>query len=612
MAIWQFSSSLYDKFLNGSLHLYDIMQYTFREKGGITMDKILRINMSNLKVSEEKIGGDYLGLGGRGLTSMIVSKEVPATCNPVGQHNKLAIAPGLLTGTAAANSGRLSIGAKSPLTGGIKESNVGGTASTKLARLGIAAIIVEGKPEKGKLYGLAVSKDGAEIFPADDLKGLGNYGLVEKLQSKYNKKVGIISIGPAGEMRMAMASIAVTSTNGTPSRHAGRGGMGAVMGSKGLKAIVVDDTGAEKVTMINPDLFKEASQKFVKTLREHPVTSQGLPTYGTNILAAIINEAGGYPTRNFSSGRFEGTDKISGETMHQIISKRGGKTTHSGCTTCIIQCSNEYVDENGKYITSALEYETIWANGANCGIDDLDAIARIDRLCDDYGFDTIEMGCTLGVAMEAGVKEFGDAEGAIQLIHEAGKGTPLGRIIGNGAAFTGKAFGVVRVPVVKSQGMPAYDPRAIQGIGVTYATSTMGADHTAGYAIAANVLKVGGYVDPLKPDGQAELSQNLQITTAAVDSTGLCLFVAFPALDIPECFEGVIGMLNGRYGWNLSADDVAALGKKILQVERDFNERAGFSNVDDRLPEFFKEEKLPPHNLTFLVPDVDLDKVYKF
>jgi aldehyde:ferredoxin oxidoreductase len=576
------------------------------------MDRIFRVNMSSLKVSEEKVSGEYHGLGGRGLTSMVVSKEVPPLCNPIGQHNRLVITPGLLTGTTAANSGRLSIGAKSPLTGGIKESNVGGTAATKLARLGIAAIIVEGRPEKGKLYGLAVNKDGAKLFPADDLKGLGNYELVERLQTKYDKKVGIISIGPAGEMKMAMASIAVTSTNGFPSRHAGRGGMGAVMGSKGLKTIVVDDTGAEKVTIKNPDLFKEASQKFAKALRQHPVTSEGLPKYGTNVLAGIINEAGGYPTRNFSSGRFEGTDKISGETMYEIISKRGGKTTHSGCTTCIIQCSNEYVDEKGKYITSGLEYETIWANGANCGIDDLDAIARIDRLCDDYGFDTIEMGCTLGVAMEAGVKEFGDAEGAIALIHEAGKGTPLGRIIGNGAGFTGKAFGVTRVPVVKNQGMPAYEPRAVQGIGVTYATSPMGADHTAGYATATNIMRVGGYVDPLKPDGQVALSQNLQITTAAVDSTGLCLFVAFPALDIPECFEGVIGMLNGRYGWNLTADDVAALGKKILKVERDFNERAGFSNLDDRLPEFFREEKLPPHNLTFLVPDADLDKVFKF
>jgi aldehyde:ferredoxin oxidoreductase len=576
------------------------------------MDRIFRVNMSSLKVSEEKVSGEYHGLGGRGLTSMVVSKEVPPLCNPIGQHNRLVITPGLLTGTTAANSGRLSIGAKSPLTGGIKESNVGGTAATKLARLGIAAIIVEGRPEKGKLYGLAVNKDGAKLFPADDLKGLGNYELVERLQTKYDKKVGIISIGPAGEMKMAMASIAVTSTNGFPSRHAGRGGMGAVMGSKGLKAIVVDDTGAEKVTIKNPDLFKEASQKFAKALRQHPVTSEGLPKYGTNVLAGIINEAGGYPTRNFSSGRFEGTDKISGETMYEVISKRGGKTTHSGCTTCIIQCSNEYVDEKGKYITSGLEYETIWANGANCGIDDLDAIARIDRLCDDYGFDTIEMGCTLGVAMEAGVKEFGDAEGAIALIHEAGKGTPLGRIIGNGAGFTGKAFGVTRVPVVKNQGMPAYEPRAVQGIGVTYATSPMGADHTAGYATATNIMRVGGYVDPLKPDGQVALSQNLQITTAAVDSTGLCLFVAFPALDIPECFEGVIGMLNGRYGWNLTADDVAALGKKILKVERDFNERAGFSNLDDRLPEFFREEKLPPHNLTFLVPDADLDKVFKF
>ena len=388
--------------------------------------------------------------------------------------------------------------------------------------------------------------------------------------------------------------------------------MGAVMGSKGLKAIVVDDAGGEEVAIKNPEAFKEAAQTFAKALRDHPVTGQGLPTYGTNVLAAIINEAGGYPTRNFSSGRFEGTDKISGETMHEIILKRGGKTAHSGCTTCIIQCSNEYVDEKGKYITSALEYETIWANGANCGIDDLDAIARIDRLCDDYGFDTIEMGDAIGVAMEAGVKEFGDAEGAIQLIHEAGKGTPLGRIIGNGSAFTGKAFGVTRVPVVKNQGMPAYDPRAIQGIGVTYATSTMGADHTAGYAIATNIMKIGGYVDPLKPDGQMALSQNLQITTAAVDSTGLCVFIAFAALDIPECFGAVIGMLNACYGLNLTPDDVVALGKKILKVERDFNERAGLSNVDDRLPEFFKKEKLPPHNLTFLVPDVDLDELYKF
>jgi len=576
------------------------------------MDRIIRIKMDSLKADEEKIGGDYLGLGGRGLTSMIVSKEVPPLCHPIGHHNKLVIAPGLLSGSAAANSGRLSIGGKSPLTGTIKESNVGGTAATKLARLGISAIIVEGKPAEGNLHIIAVSKDGAKILPADELKGLGNYALVEKLQAKYGKNAGIISIGTAGEMKMAMASIAVTSTNGTPSRHAGRGGMGAVMGSKGLKAIVIDDTGAEKAVIKNPEAFKEASQKFVKTLREHPVTSQGLPTYGTNVLASIVNEAGGYPTRNFSSGRFEGTDKISGETMYQIISKRGGKTTHAGCTTCIIQCSNEYLDENGKYITSALEYETVWANGANLGIDDLDAIARIDRLCDDYGFDTIEMGCSLGVAMEAGIKKFGDVEGAMELIHEAGKGTPLGRIIGNGAAFTGKAFGVVRVPVVKGQGMPAYEPRAVQGIGVTYATSTMGADHTAGYATAVNIMKVGGYVDPLKPDGQAELSQNLQIITAALDSTGLCLFIAFPAMDIPACLEGVIGMLNARYGLNLTADDVTALGKKILKVERGFNEAAGFSNVDDRLPEFFKEEKLPPHNLTFLVPDSDLDKVYKF
>ena len=575
------------------------------------MDKIYRVDMTNLKVSSEPIPEKYAGLGGRALTSAVVSSEVPPVCHGLSASNKIIYAPGLLGGTAAANSGRLSVGTKSPLTGGIKESNAGGTAAQKLARLGIAAVVVEGKPKEDKLYKLTITPDGAELSPADDLKGLGNYDTVAKLTEQYGDKVGYISIGQAGEMKMSGASVAVTDRENRPTRHAGRGGVGAVMGSKGLKVIVVDDGGA-RVPLKDPEAFRAAAKEFARLLREHPVTGEGLPTYGTNILANVINEAGAYPTRNFSDGRFEGTEKISGETQHDVILARGGKIGHPCLPGCIITCSRIYHDKDGNYLTKGPEYETIWAQGANCGIDDMDAIAQMDRLCDDYGVDTIEMGVAIGVAMAGGVKEFGDAEGAIELLNEVGAGTPLGRIIGNGAAVTGQAFGVANVPVVKRQALPAYDPRAIKGIGVTYATSTMGGDHTAGYAVAQNILKIGGDIDPLKPEGQAEISRELQIATAAVDSTGLCLFVAFCVLDRPEALDAIREMINAQYGLNLTGDGVVALGKQVLQMERAFNEAAGFTKADDRLPMFFKEEPLAPHNVVFDVPDEDLDAVHNF
>jgi aldehyde:ferredoxin oxidoreductase len=578
------------------------------------MRRLMRVDMGKGTVRMEDLVGEYAQLGGRGLTSTIVAREVDPLCHPLGSKNKLVVAPGLLSGTTAANSGRLSVGGKSPLTGGIKESNVGGNASVRLGRLGLGGIVVEGLPPAGKWFYLLVNKDGGKLFPADDLKGLKNYDLCEKLQAKYGEKAGILSIGPAGEMKLSAASVAVTSTQGKPSRHAGRGGMGAVMGSKGLKAIVVDDKDAPGIAYADADAFKQAAGVFRDALREHPVTKPGggLAVYGTNVLVNVINEAGAFPTRNFTEGRFEGASKISGETMHDIIKARGGSTTHSGCSTCIIQCSNVYNDKDGKYLTSGFEYETIWANGANCGIDDLDSIAQIDRLCDDYGVDTIDMGCAIGVAMYAGVKKFGDAAGAIELLHEVGKGTALGRIIGSGAAVVGQTFGVSHVPVVKSQGLPAYDPRGVKGIGVTYATTPMGADHTAGYAVATNIMKVGGFVDPLKPEGQVDLSRGLQIATAAIDAAGLCVFVAFAVMDIPAGMEAIPKMLNAQYGWNLTLDGVMDYGKKILKVERAFNQAAGFTPADDRLPEFFLNEALPPHNVVFDVPAKELDQVFNF
>ena len=575
---------------------------------------ILRINMGangGPKVSAVPLG-EYTGLGGRALTSSIISKEVPPLCHPLSEDNKLVIAPGLLSGTGVAQSGRISVGCKSPLTGGIKESNSGGQASQVMARLGYGAIILEGRPKEDNLYKIFINKDGVKITPDSSLCMLGNYDLIEKMKKEYGDKIACISIGPAGEMKMSASSVAFTDMEQRPTRHAGRGGSGAVMGSKGVKVIVLDDTGLSNRTAKDPEKLRTANKAFVDGLRKHPVTGEGLPAFGTNVLANVINEAGAYPTHNFQWGRFLGTSKISGETQAETEKARGGIATHGCHRGCVIQCSGVYMDKDGHYLTKQPEYETVWAHGANCGIDDLDSIAMLDRLDDDFGLDTIEMGATIGVAMEAGLAKFGDAEAAIRLLKEVGKGSDLGRILGNGAAVTGKVFGIERVPVVKGQAMPAYDPRAVQGIGVTYATSTMGADHTAGYAVATNILKVGGYIDPLKPEGQIDLSRNLQIATAAVDSTGMCLFIAFAILDQPDTFQALIDLLNAFYGLSLTADDVVALGKHVLKMERDFNARAGFTAKHDRLPEYFKKEALPPHNVTFQVTDEDLDKVYNW
>jgi aldehyde:ferredoxin oxidoreductase len=580
------------------------------------MDKILRIDMGadgGPKVKTEPVGS-YAGMGGRALTSAIVSKEVPPTCHPLSEDNKLVIAPGLLSGSAAAMSGRISVGCKSPLTGGIKEANSGGQPSQMIGRLGYAAIVLEGRPKDDTLYRIYINKDKVEIKADKSLKMLGNYAVAEKMKAEYGDKVSCISIGPAGEMKMAAASVAFTDMELRPTRHAGRGGVGAVMGSKGVKVIVVDDAGCKARSPQEAEKFKEANKAFVAGLRKHPVTGQGLPTYGTNVLTNVINEAGAYPTKNFMWGRFDGCSKISGETQAETENARGGEgsATHGCHRGCVIRCSGTFYDKDGHYLTKQPEYETVWAHGGNCGIDDLDAIAMLDRLDDDYGLDTIEMGATIGVAMEAGIAKFGDAQAAINLVKEVGKGTPLGRILGNGAAVTGRVFGVERVPVVKGQAMPAYDPRGVQGIGVTYATTTQGADHTAGYAVTANILGVGGSVNPLKPEGQIELSRNLQIATAAIDSTGMCLFIAFAILDQPDTFQALLDLLGSFGGQKLTGDDVVALGKSILKMEREFNAKAGFTKEMDRLPDYFKKEKLPPHNVTFMVKDSDLDQVFNW
>lgn len=576
------------------------------------MDKIVRINLSDLSTKTEPVPAEWAGLGGRALTSTIVAKEVPPTCHALGASNKLVFAPGLLTGTAAANSGRLSVGAKSPLTGGIKESNVGGTAARMLAKLGIKAVILEGLPPEDKWYNIHIAKGGVTIQEEKELVGKGNYALVQAVQARYGIPVGVISVGPVGEMKMLTANISVADPE-SHIRSAGRGGLGAVMGSKKIKFISIDETGVPPVIPKDAAKFKEAARIFAKTLLDHPVSGQGLPTYGTDVLVNILNEAGGLPTRNFTSGQYADHDKISGETMHDTIVARGGMPTHPCHPGCQIQCSQIYNDKDGNYLTSGFEYETIWGLGADCCISDLDDIATADHIMDDIGCDSIETAVTFGVAMEAGVLPFGDGKGVVRMLKdEIGRGTTLGRILGGGAAQVGRVYGVTRVPVVKNQAIPAYDPRSVKGIGVNYAMSTMGADHTSGYAVATNILSVGGHVDPLSKVGQIELARNLNIATAAIDSTGMCLFIAFPALDIPECLTSLIDMLNACYGINLTGDDVTALGKSVLKTEHAFNLAAGLSKEHDRLPEFFSKEVLPPHNAIWDFTPEELDSYWDF
>jgi len=577
--------------------------------------------MTDSSYKVEEVPEAYKHLGGRGLTSYVVADEVPPMAHPLGPNNKLVIAPGIVTGTAASTSARLSCGAKSPLTGGIKESNAGSSWAADMAVLGIKALIIEGQPEKnGQYAGLDIAWDEAagkpkiEFFDATEYAGKDLFEVFPKLYERFGTKVSLAGCGVSGEYGYGNAGIVFNDREKRPTRYAGRGGLGSVLGSKGVKFMVINRAGAPGVDIADKDMFQQGRKKMTEALATHDITKPkgALNTYGTAVLINILNEAGGLPTKNFSSGRFEGAAKIAGEAIFEGNKERLGKDlyNHACSPGCTIQCSNTWHDLQGNEIASCVEYESDWAMGANCGIDDLDAIGEMVHLCNAYGLDTIETGVSIAVAMEGGAAEFGDAQGAIQMIHEMGQGTPLGRILGGGTGFVGKAYGVTRVPAVKGQGMPAYEPRAVRGIGITYATSTMGADHTAGYTIAPEILGVSGKQDPLSNEGKAALSRAFQATTAFIDSSGHCLFIAFAILDIPAGFEGMVEEVNGVLGSNYSGDDLVAVGADILKKERAFNEAAGLGKEADRMPEFMLTEPLPPHNVVFDVPESALDSVY--
>ena len=562
---------------------------------------VWRIDTTKQTFAREEVPSTWEQLGGRALIARALLDEVNPLCDPLGPFNKLILAPGLLVGHMLSSCDRISFGGKSPLTGGVKESNAGGTTGLKLVYLGIKTLLLENVPQDDRWWVLYLSKDGVKFEPAQDLVGLGVYATAEKLLERYGKDVAIALIGPAGERRQLVAGIQNLDKDRVPSRIAARGGLGAVMGSKQIKAIVIDAKDGVKPEIKDLESFKTAQKRFTKSLMEHPQTKI-YADYGTNAMPGMSDGFGGMPTRNFSAGHFEGLERIRGETMRELLLQRGGEaeTTHACMPGCTIRCSNVYADENGKSIVSPLEYETVGLLGPNLGIDNLDMIARMNYEINDLGLDTIDIGAALGVAAEAGLMEFGDSNRAMELIQEIRQGTVLGRVLGNGAAVTGRAFNVRRVPVVKGQAMSAYEPRAIKGTGVTYATSPQGADHTAGLTIRAKI-------DHLDPKVQAEVSKTVQINMAGYDSLGACVFAGNGFAGVPETIKQLI---EARYGWGVAENFLQVLGKMAIKLEREFNRRAGFTAADDRLPEFMKYEPLPPNNSVFDVPEEDLDHIF--
>ena len=563
--------------------------------------QVWRADVGKRVITNESVPVGWEQLGGRGLIARILLDEVPATNDPLGPFNKLIFAPGLLVGHMVSSCDRISIGGKSPLTGGVKESNAGGSTGLKLVHLGIKALILEGAPTEDKWWILHLSANSSRFDPSDDLLGLGVYQAAQRLLERYGPKIGIALIGPGGEMCLTAAGVQNLDKDREPSRISARGGLGAVMGAKHLKAIVIDSSDGEKPPLSNPELFKAAQKYYTKELMDHPQTTT-YANYGTAAMVHMSDGFGGIPTRSYSSGTFEGVEKISGEALRDLLLARGrvSNPTHACMTGCTIRCSNIIGDMKGNRIVSPVEYETIGMVGANLGIDDLESIAHLNWELNDLGLDSIEIGAALGVAAEAGLMEFGDAKRAMELLTEIRQNTPLGRVLGNGAAVAGRVLGVQRVPVVKGQAMAAYDPRAIKGTGVTYATSPQGADHTAGLTIRAKV-------NHLDPKQQMEISRSSQIKMAGYDTLGICLCGGFGFGKAPGSIRD---LLKGRYGWDVGDDVLLELGRETLKLERAFNQAAGFGPEEDRLPEWMTIEPLPPHNTVFDVPNEDLDRLF--
>ena len=551
------------------------------------------IDLATREIRTDVLEGEEIVRAGRHRIARTLLEAGAAGVDPLSGENPLIFSAGPFAGTNFSNANRISVGCKSPLTGGVKESNGGGTFAFGLGQLGIAGLTLEGAAEEWTLIHVRKGgEDGApriDFHDASDYLGEGNFATAARLHERFGKKVSLALCGPVGEYGGLLAGIAFSDTDLRPSRLAARGGVGAVMGAKKVKAIVVD---LDRMPALHDRKKVMGAVKEYRRLLDAEPAIQGFQQTGTAAVADYTNHVGGIPVRNFSGGRAVDTDegpfRLGGDFLREQNLARGGVQTHACMPGCIIQCSNVYADADGKEVVSPIEYETIGLLGTNCGLEDPDELARLNFEANDLGIDTIELGGTIGVLMEAGEGEFGDAAWMHTVMDELRAGSEKGRLWAQGTAHVGEALGVARVPVIKRQAISAYDPRVIEVTGLSMMLTAQGADHTTGNLPSYD--SAGKGVDEL-----VRASMDIQVLCAAADSLGLCVFGRSVT---NEQLDFIVQAINDAHGTALDASFFVRLGREALAYERDFNRAAGFVEADDELPAFFRDEALPPSERT--------------
>ena len=562
------------------------------------MRTYLDIALDTQEVASRELHGEEIARAGRYHIVKTLLEMGAAEVEPLSGENPLIFSAGPFAGTSFSNANRTSVGCKSPLTGGVKEANGGGTFSYGLGQLNLAGLTLHGRSPAWVV--LHLRRDGSIGFDdASEWLGLGNMAAAEELFGRYGKRIALALCGPVGEYEGLLAGIAFSDNDGRPSRMAARGGVGAVMGNKRVKAIVVDLD--RMPDLVEPKKTVGNIRDYAGMLRKNPVVMKFYNPVGTMGMADYQNRVGGLPVRNFSAGQLIDTDtgetfRMGGSFITEQNSERGGKNTHACMPGCVIQCSNVYVDEHGNEVVSPVEYETLGLLGTNCGLENPDHLAALNFIANDLGIDTIETGATLAVLMEAGLASFGDVDWMVEALQEIREGSKQGRLWAQGTARVGEHYGVTRVPVIKKQAISAYDPRVVEATGVTMMVTAQGADHTAGNAPRLSTRE-------MKPEEIFEASAQAQVLSAANDSLGLCIFGG-SVTNSNQDF--VVQAINEAHGLGLEPNFFEHLGREVLRLEHEFNRRAGFTTQDDELPAFFYKEPVPPtdHTARFHASDV--------
>ncbi len=561
------------------------------------------IDLTGRTVTKRDLQGEEIVRAGRYLIARTLLERGAATVDPLSPANPLIFSAGPFAGTSFSNANRTSVGCKSPLTGGVKEANGGGTFSYGLGQLGISGFTLSGAASDWVV--LHFRKDGGIDFDdAAPYLGKGNFQAAEMLHARYGKKVALGLCGPVGEYGGLIAGISFSDKDRRPSRLAARGGVGAVMGVKRVKAIVLD---LDRIPPFHDSRKVIAAIKdYAKMLQADSIVENFYAKLGTMGMADVQNHMGGLPVRNFSAGQLADTGagerfKLGADYIGPLNTSRGGEQTHACMPGCVIQCSNVYHDASGKEVVSPVEYETLGLLGSNCGLTEPDELAQLNFICNDLGIDTIETGATLAVLMEAGLGAFGDAKFMADALGEIARGTEKGRIWAQGTARVGAHYGVRRTPVIKRQAISAYDPRVVEATGITMMVTAQGADHTAGNLPRLKTREM---------DLDALMSQSLlqQTRVAANDSLGLCIFGQ--SVTNPNT-EFLATTINAAHGTSLTKEFFEALGRETLRLEREFNRQAGFTARDDELPQFFYEEALPPTNHVARFHGADVHSIYE-